>query len=156
MNAVDIVNSEVIGDGILPYLVEVDFPDHLFLRVKETLTRIGIPGMPSIDGKPSLNQTCHLLSMGGKYYVCHFKTMFILHEKSSIITISDIARQNLIIKLLQDWNLIRVVNPGMISAPICSLKALKIVRYQDRDNWILTSKYDVGAQIRRRQEMFNQ
>lgn len=162
MRAVDIVGSDLKGDLIVPFLVEVVFSEHIFLRVKESLTRIGIPGIQRLsDGnsheahKPVLNQTCHVLSKRGKYYICHFKTLFVLDGKENNLTESDIARQNLIIKLLQDWQLVRVVKPEMIEEPVCSLKTIKIVKYQDRDNWKLANKYDVGACIRRQQEIVN-
>jgi hypothetical protein len=152
--AVDVIGSELKGDAIIPFLVEVEFPDHIFLRVKESLTRIGIPGS-SERGKPTLNQTCHVLSKRGKYYICHFKSLFVLDGKENTLTESDIARQNLIIKLLQDWQLVRVVHPEMIEEPMCSMKTIKIVKYQDRHDWILMNKYDVGACIRRQQEILN-
>lgn len=149
--AVDIVGSDKNGDAIIPFLVEVEFPEHIFLRIKESLTRIGIPGS-SESGKPTLNQTCHILSKRGKYYICHFKTLFVLDGKENTLTEGDIARQNLIIKLLQDWQLVRVVSPEMTAEPMCSLKTIKIVKFQERHNWILANKYDVGACIRRQQE----
>ena len=157
MRAVDIVGSELKGDEIIPFLVEVEFPDHIFLRVKESLTRIGIPGVGRATRpeahKPILNQTCHVLTKRGKYYICHFKTLFVLDGKENALTEGDIARQNLIIKLLQDWQLVRVVRPEMVAEPMCSLRTIKIVKYQDRDNWNFVSRYDVGACIRRQQEM---
>jgi hypothetical protein len=148
--AVDIVGSDKTGDAIVSFLVEVEFPEHIFLRVKESLTRIGIPGA-ALEGKPTLNQTCHVLSKRGKYYICHFKSLFVLDGKENTLTEGDIARQNLIIKLLQDWQLVRVVRPEMIAQPMCSLKTIKIVKYQDRHQWRLTNKYDVGACVRRTQ-----
>lgn len=154
--AVDIVGSDLSGDAIVPFLVEVEFPDHIFLRVKETLTRIGLPGISRVNDlnrdrahKPLLNQTCHVLTKRGKFYICHFKTLFVLDGKENTLTEGDIARQNLIIKLLQDWQLLRVVHTEMIEEPMCSLKTIKIVKYQDRDKWNLVSKYDIGACVRR-------
>lgn len=146
--AVDLVGSTAKGEDIIPYLVEVELSEHIFLRVKESLMRIGIPGAPGKDGKPVLNQTCHILTKRGKYYICHFKSLFLLDGKENTLTNSDIARQNLIIRLLQDWQLVKVVNPDMISDPVCSLKTIKVVKYQDRDKWNLVNKYDIGASIR--------
>lgn len=145
MKAVDIVGSELSGDSIIPFLVEVDLIDDSFLRVKESLTRIGIPGKPNGDGVPTLHQTCHILYKRGKYYICHFKTMFVLDGRDNTLTESDIARQNRIINLLQDWNLIKVVNPASIEEPVCSLKTLKVVKFSERNEWKFVSRYDIGS-----------
>jgi hypothetical protein len=150
MQAVDIVGSELKFDEIVPFLVEVELSEHIFLRVKETLMRIGIPGKNAHhENKPTLIQTCHILTKRGKYYICHFKTLFILDGKDNNLTVADIARQNKVIKLLQDWGLVKIVKPEMIDNHICSLKTVKVVKYQDRENWNLVSKYDVGACIRK-------
>lgn len=145
MKAVDIVYSELNGDDIIPFLVEVELVNNSFLQVKESLTRIGIPGKPGADGLPVLHQTCHILYKRGKYYICHFKMMFILDGKENTITESDIARQNRIIHLLQDWNLIKVIDPEMIDSPVCSLKTLKIVKHGERNEWKFVSRYEVGS-----------
>lgn len=142
-SSVDIVNSTLKRDDIVPFLVEVSIADDMFLRVKESLTRIGIPGMHT--DKPTLNQTCHILSKKGRYYICHFKTMFVLDGKENTLTEADIARQNLIIKLLQDWSLVKVIDPKMIESPMCSLKTIKIVKYQDRDQWSFVNRYNIGG-----------
>lgn len=150
MQAVDIVGSELKFDEIVPFLVEVELSEHIFLRVKETLMRIGIPSKHVQPGdKPSLIQTCHILTKRGKYYICHFKTLFILDGKDNNLTVSDIARQNKVIKLLQDWGLVKIVDMGMIENTICSLKTVKVVKFQDRNDWNLVCKYDVGACIRK-------
>lgn len=148
--AVDIVGAKSKGDDILPYLVEVELVNDSFLRVKESLTRIGIPGKPK-DGQdyPTLHQTCHILYKRGRYYICHFKTMFVLDGKENTLVEADIARQNTIINLLQDWNLIKVVSPEMIAEPVCSLKTLKVVKFADSDDWRLVSRYDVGSNMRK-------
>lgn len=146
MRAADIVGSDLKGDAILPFLVEVELVDDSFLRVKESLTRIGIPGKPdSENGFPTLHQTCHILYKRGKYYICHFKTMFVLDGRENTLSESDIARQNRIVSLLQDWNLVKVVKPEMIADPICSLKTLKVVKYGERGEWNLISRYDIGS-----------
>jgi hypothetical protein len=144
----DIIGSDKKGDDIIPFLLEVDLSDHVFLRVKESLTRIGIPSK-NPTGAPYLSQTCHILSKRGKYYICHYKTMFVLDGKENRLTPSDIARQNRIAQLLQDWGLVKIVNPEMIGDHVCSLKSIKVVKYEDRENWKLVSKYDVGACIRK-------
>lgn len=146
MKAVDIVGSRLKGDAIIPFLVEVQLVEDSFLRVKESLTRIGIAGKPDVEhGFPTLHQTCHILYKRGKYYICHFKTMFVLDGKENTLTESDIARQNRIASLLQDWNLVKVVRPETIADPVCSLKTLKVVKYNERDGWKFISRYDIGS-----------
>ena len=148
--SIDIVGSNLSRDDILPFLVEVTIPDSGFLPVKESLTRVGIPGKPTIEGgKPILHQTCNILNKRGKFYICHFKTFFVLDGKLNNLTMADIARQNLIIKLLEEWRLISIVSPDKIGDCIASLKTIKVVRHQDRNNWELANKYDVGACIRK-------
>lgn len=151
MKASDIIGSEALGDEVIPYMVEVELVNDSFLRVKESLTRIGIPGKPN-DGSdfPTLHQTCHILYKRGRYYICHFKTLFILDGKANTMIVSaDIARQNTIINLLQDWNLVKVVKPDMIDDLTCSLKTLKVVKFADIDDWRLVSRYDVGSNMRK-------
>jgi len=145
MKASDIIGTNKKGDDVMPLLVEVDLNNDNFLQVKESLMRIGIPGKPDEEGKPTLHQTCHILFKQGKYYVCHFKSLFVLDGKNNTIVDSDIARQNTIIKLLQDWNMIKVKNPDMIVDPICSLKTLKVVKHKDRNDWRFVSRYDIGS-----------
>jgi Bacteriophage translational regulator len=149
-SSIDIIGSDLRRDYIIPFLVEVSIPDNTFLQVKESLMRVGIPGKPTVEGgKPSLHQTCHVLNKRGKYYICHFKTFFVLDGKRNDLSSGDIARQNLIIKLLEEWKLVTVTNSDMIGEYIASLKTIKVVRYQDREDWELVSKYDVGACIRK-------
>jgi hypothetical protein len=147
MKTIEIVGSDLKGDNIVPFLLEVELSDHVFLRVKETLTRIGIPSKKPTDEKSKLIQTAHILSKRGKFYICHYKTMFLLDGKSNHLTTHDIARQNRIAQLLQDWGLLRIVRPDQIGNTSCSLKTIKVVKYDDRDNWEFVSKYDVGAHI---------
>jgi hypothetical protein len=150
ITAVDIVETDWKGDDIIPFLVEVELVNDSFLRVKESLTRIGIPGKPDFDqGFPTLHQTCHILYKRGRYFICHFKTMFVLDGKENTLVEADIARQNAIINLLQEWNLIKVVSPEMIADPVCSLKTLKVVKYSERDQWKFVSRYDVGSNMRK-------
>lgn len=147
MKPMDIIGTELKGGDIVPFLVEVTIPENGFLTIKESLTRIGIIG-DTKDDKPTLNQTCHILTKRGRYYICHFKTMFVLDGRSNCLTSSDIARQNTIAKLLEDWKLLNIVNPSAIDGDLCSAKTIKIIKYQDRADWNLVSKYDVGAKAR--------
>lgn len=149
MKAVDIVGSDLKGDAIIPFLVQVKLPHGTFLVVKESLSRIGLPGASGDDGKPTLNQTCHILYKRGKYFICHFKTMFVLDSRDNNLVEADIARQNAIINLLEGWGLFEVVDPEMIATPVCSLKGIKVVAYQDRNKWNLANKYDVGRRLRK-------
>lgn len=149
MQASDIINSDKTFNDILPMLVEVKLlkdntRSEVFSCVVETLTRIGVRGQPRDGGKPTLLQTCNILHKKGKYYICHFKCMYVLDGGVNTITSSDIARQNTIIQLLVDWGMIEVVNPGMIKTPVCSLKTIKIVKYNESKEWNLVQKYKIG------------
>ncbi len=118
--------------------VTLDEPDS-FLKVKETLTRIGIPSFK--DKK--LYQSCHILHKRGKYYIVHFKELFALDGKASSLSQEDIERRNTIANLLEDWGLVSLVDPAKsdIEAPISTIK---IVPYKDKHNWSLESKYTIG------------
>lgn len=145
--ASDIIGKEgLYGDNVVPYLVEVKFTDEQerdgFLKVRETLTRIGIPS--KTDGENTLYQTCHVLQKKGKYYIIHFKIGFVLDGRENKITEFDIARQNRVIQLLVDWGLITVVNPDMMSEPMANASSLKIVKNGDKENWKLVPKYTLG------------
>jgi hypothetical protein len=149
MRAIEIVGSNAKGDDIIPFFVEVELAGDSFLQIKESLMRIGLPGQPNaIDGFPTLHQTCHILSKLGRYYICHYKSLFILDGKENTLTRSDIARQNTIINLLQEWGLLKVVNQEQIVDPVCSLRTLKVVKYKDRNEWKFVSRYDVGSSVR--------
>ncbi|BAU40090.1 hypothetical protein [Ralstonia phage RSP15] len=128
----------------MPYLVEIKLignEDDAFLKVKETLTRIGIA---SRWQDQTLFQTCHILYKKGKYYIVHFKTMYVLDGRTNNLTENDIARQNTIIQLLQDWNLISVVNPEQIKEPKATLSNIKVVKFSDKQFWKLEPKYRLG------------
>lgn len=126
-------------------MVEVflDKPDD-FLKVRETLTRMGIASKrPDLDGKQVLTQSCHLLHKKGKYYVMHFKELFCLDGRESDLTVSDVERRNLIISLLQEWGLVKVANAQLVSfrAPMSSIR---VISHKEKHDWKLTSKYTVG------------
>ena len=127
-------------------MVEVilEKPDD-FLKVRETLTRIGIASKrPTEQGKYVLTQSCHLLHKKGKYYIMHFKELFNLDGRESDLTISDVERRNLIISLLQEWGLVKVVNQNMttMKAP---MSAIRIIPHKEKNNFVLQSKYQVGT-----------
>ena len=111
--------------------------DDDFLKVKETLTRIGIASRR----EKKLFQSCHILHKQGKYYIVHFKELFALDGKETNLSENDIARRNTIAKLLNDWNLVGV--EGKIE-PVAPLSQIKILSFKDKDEWTLETKYNIG------------
>lgn len=127
--------------NLIDGLVEVTLnDDDSFLKIKETLTRIGVASKKD----KTLYQTCHILHKKGKYYIMMFKELFLLDGKHADITEDDIARRNTIIKLLDDWGLVRVVNKAMIAEPRATMNQIKVISYNEKDDWSLESKYTVG------------
>jgi len=126
-------------------MVEVTLqePDD-FLKVKETLTRMGIP---SAD-RTKLYQSCHILHKMGKYYIVHFKELFLLDGKPSTLSEMDVKRRNTIIQLLSDWGLVTVVNPEQIE-DMAPVRAVKIIPYSQKNEWELVPKYTIGRVKRR-------
>ena len=111
-----------------------------FLKVRETLTRIGVASRKD----KVLYQSCHILHKQGKYYLVHFKELFALDGKESNFSEEDRGRRNAIAKLLQDWGLIRVVDEDQIKAPMALMSQIKILPYKEKKDWILTAKYNIG------------
>ena len=122
-------------------MLEVDLiePDN-FLKVRETLTRIGIASRK--DKK--LFQSCHILHKQGKYFIVHFKELFALDGKESDISMSDIERRNVIAALLQDWGLLKIVDKSK-SEPKASLSQIKVVSFKEKAEWELVPKYNIGG-----------
>lgn len=121
-------------------MLEVELPDEdAFLKVRETLTRIGIPSKK--DQK--LYQSCHILHKRGKYYIVHFKEMFALDGKPSSLTVDDMRRRNTIAKLLEDWGLVTVVNREVMDE-FGSTSHVKVLKYNEKDDWELVAKYNIG------------
>lgn len=121
--------------------VILDNPDD-FLRIMETLTRIGILSKE----KETLTQTCHILHKKGKYYIPHFKEMFILDEKKSSLTIEDVQRRNYIITMLYKWNLITDFEVGNDSFLYGVYKnGLKVLSFADKDKYSLQQKYTIST-----------
>jgi hypothetical protein len=129
-------------------MLEVDLiePDN-FLKVRETLTRIGIASRK--DKK--LFQSCHILHKQGKYFIVHFKELFALDGKESDITMSDIERRNVIADLLQDWGLLKILDKSK-AEPKASLSQIKVVSYKEKSEWELVPKYNIGGIKRVRSE----
>lgn len=115
-----------------------------FLKVKETLTRIGV----SSKKDNSLFQSCHILHKQGKYYLVHFKELFLLDGKPCNISDNDIERRNAIAKLLQEWGLIEILNPKNFNElPKAPFHHIKIISFKEKDNWNLVPKYNIGKKI---------
>ena len=111
-----------------------------FLKVKETLTRIGLASKKD----NTLYQSCHILYKQGRYYIVHFKELFALDGKPYDITENDLARRNTIANLLEEWELIKIVQPEQTDDPIVSLSQIKIIPYKEKHQWNLVTKYNIG------------
>ena len=111
-----------------------------FLKVRETLTRIGV----SSRKEGVLYQSCHILHKQGKYYIVHFKELFALDGKPSTITENDIQRRNAIANLLEEWGLIKVVNYDIIENNMAPIHQIKIISFKEKDDWELVAKYNIG------------
>ena len=125
-------------------LVEVKLVDEdSFLKVRETLTRIGVASKKD----NTLYQSCHILHKRGIYYIVHFKEMFALDGKPTDLSENDIARRNTIANLLQDWDLIAIVLPDTTKDPIVPISQIKILPHKEKDEWNLVAKYSIGKNI---------
>ncbi len=111
-----------------------------FLKMKETLTRIGVASRK--DKK--LFQSCHILHKQGKYYIVHFKELFALDGKPSNFSEDDVARRNTIVNLLAEWGLIRLVNAQKSSTPVAPFSQVKVITHKEKDEWELVAKYNIG------------
>ena len=118
--------------------VELDQPDD-FLKVRETLSRIGIASRK----ESTLYQSCHILHKQGKYYIVHFKELFALDGKPTNFSENDEARRNSITNLLDEWSLIKIVN-GDTKTNVAPLSQIKILTYEEKDGWNLVTKYNIG------------
>ena len=110
-----------------------------FLKVRETLTRIGVASRK----EKKLYQSAHILHKQGRYYITHFKELFALDGKHANLTVNDVQRRNRIIHLLADWGLISVVDSNKI-LDIAPLNQIKVLSYKDKGDWILEQKYNIG------------
>jgi len=119
--------------------VRIEEPDD-FLKIKETLTRIGVSSKKENN---TLYQSCHILHKQGRYFIVHFKELFLLDGKPSNFTEDDLARRNTITTLLSDWGLLEIVIPSSAN-PKTSLRAIKIISHKDKKEWNLESKYSIG------------
>ena len=118
--------------------VTLNEPDD-FLKVRETLTRIGVASRK--DNK--LYQSCHILHKQGRYFIVHFKELFLLDGKKSNLEENDVARRNTIATLMSDWGLLSIDNRDKLQ-PIAPLRQIKIISFKDKDQWDLCPKYNIG------------
>ena len=118
--------------------VTIKQPDD-FLKVRETLTRIGVASRKD----KTLFQSCHILHKQGKYFITHFKELFALDGKHSNLTTNDVQRRNRITKLLSDWGLVVMVDENRVE-DIAPLNQIKVISFRDKKEWILESKYNIG------------
>lgn len=122
--------------------VTLNEPDD-FLKIRETLTRIGVASRK--DNK--LFQSCHILHKQGRYFIVHFKELFLLDGKKSNLEENDVARRNTIATLMSDWGLLTVDNTSNLK-PIAPLRQIKIISYKDKGQWELCPKYNIGNGIK--------
>ena len=127
--------------SVLETLIEVRLGEEDdFLKVRETLTRIGVASRKD----KTLYQSCHILHKQGKYYIVHFKELFALDGKPSDFSEEDKGRRNTITKLLSDWGLIAIVDPDSIVDPQTPLNQIKILPFKEKNEWSLVTKYNIG------------
>jgi hypothetical protein len=135
------IQTEIIEDWKPTDMLEISLnePDD-FLKVKETLSRIGVS---SKREENTLYQSCHILHKQGRYFIVHFKELFLLDGKKSNLFEEDLKRRNTISTLLSDWGLLSIVSVGRFKE-LSSLKQIKIISHKDKSNWTLKTKYDIG------------
>lgn len=147
--AIEQPSSRVTNDSPIEWtpamMVEVGLrePDD-FLKVRETLTRIGVASRR----ENKLFQSCHILHKQGRYFIVHFKELFLLDGKPSNLMENDLRRRNTIVTLLSDWGLVEPINQGQMS-DTAPLRQIKIISYRDKGDWILEPKYCIGNSTRR-------
>ena len=140
--------AEPIVEWSQEKMVEVllNEPDD-FLKVRETLTRIGVASRK----EKKLYQSCHILHKQGRYFIVHFKELFALDGKHANLTSNDVQRRNRIARLLGDWGLISIVKESAI-ADIAPLNQIKVLAYKDKGDWILEQKYNIGKKTKPQEE----
>ena len=130
-----------MSENIIDSMIEVRLKEaDDFLKVRETLTRIGIASRKD----KTLFQSCHILHKQGRYYIVHFKELFALDGKASNFSENDKARRNTIANLLAEWELISLADVGKTEEPTVPLSQLKILSFKEKDEWELTPKYNIG------------
>ena len=126
---------------LLDSLIEVRIAEEEdFLKIKETLTRIGVASRK----EKKLYQSCHIFHKQGKYYIVHFKEMFLIDGKTSDFSVEDKGRRNKIALLLQDWGLLKIVDEEKYAEPMASMNQIKIINHKEKNDWTLEAKYNMG------------
>ena len=118
-----------------------------FLKVRETLTRIGVASRK----EKKLYQSCHILHKQGRYFIVHFKELFALDGKHANLTVNDVQRRNRIARLLADWGLISIVKADTV-ADIAPLNQIKVLAYKDKSEWMLEQKYNIGKKVKNQED----
>ena len=122
-------------------MLEISFKEKDdFLKIRETLTRIGVASRK----EKTLYQSCHILHKRGKYYLVHFKELFALDGKESSITENDLARRNAIARLLEEWDLLSILDEEKSSAPLAPMSQIKVLPHKEKPEWNLVAKYNIG------------
>ena len=131
---------EPIYDWSPSKMIEVALaePDD-FLKVRETLTRIGVASRK----EKKIYQSCHILHKQGKYFIVHFKELFALDGKKANLSVNDFQRRNRIVQLLADWGLVNVISSDMVT-DIAPLNQIKVISYREKGDWKLETKYNIG------------
>jgi hypothetical protein len=137
------MTETIYYDWTADSMLEITLPEpDNFLKVRETLTRIGVASRKD----KTLYQSCHILHKQGRYFIVHFKELFALDGKESNLTIGDIERRNTIANLLFDWGLLKIVNPSKAEQKV-SLSQIKVVTFKEKDDWSLVAKYNIGKKL---------
>ena len=136
---VEMIYYDWTPDSMLEVLLPE--PDN-FLKIRETLTRIGIASRK----EQKLYQSCHILHKQGRYFIVHFKELFALDGKESNITSNDVERRTTVAGLLADWGLLEIVSPSK-AEPKVSLSQIKVVAYKEKHEWDLVPKYNIGKKV---------
>ena len=126
--------------------ITLNEPDD-FLKVRETLTRIGVASRK----EKKIYQSCHILHKQGRYYLVHFKELFALDGKHANLTSNDVQRRNRIVQLLVDWGLVGIVSADSIQ-DVAPLNQIKVLSYKDKGDWILETKYNIGSKKKKVEE----
>ena len=122
-------------------MLEISFKENDdFLKIRETLTRIGVASRKD----KTLYQSCHILHKRGKYYLVHFKELFALDGKESSFTENDLARRNSIARLLDEWDLLSILDEEQSSSPLAPMSQIKVLPHREKPEWNLVAKYNIG------------
>ena len=132
----DFFNIDI--EGYVPLEIKLVEPDD-FLKIRETLTRIGVASRKD----KILYQSCHILHKQGRYFIVHFKELFALDGKLADLTENDLQRRNTVAKLLSDWGLITLLQPKLFD-DVAPLSQIKVLSFKEKDDWTLQTKYNIG------------